>query len=120
MQSPIGNCFIEYIWPASGTRTPEILERFPFWSPETDTGYFRGLAHAGIRSFYGATHPKREQILVDGVAREVTAEAVRLVDQDGKEICRWTSTEEYEDLASLAVKKRSRFAKEKPSFTDRA
>jgi len=100
MQSPVGNCFIEYIWPARGS-SPEVLERFPFWSPEPDVDYFRSLAHAGIRSFYRTDHPKREQILVDGTAKEVTAEAVRLVDQDGKEICRWTAAEEYEDLASL-------------------
>jgi hypothetical protein len=100
MQSPVGNCFIEYIWPARGT-SPEILGRFPFWSPEPDAGYFRGLAHVGVRIFYGAGHPIREQILVDGATKEVTAEAVRLVDQTGKEICRWTAAEEYDDLAGL-------------------
>lgn len=100
MQSPIGNCFIEYIWQARGASQPEVLERFPFWAPEPGVDYFRGLAHAGIRSFYGAGHPKPEQIVVDGASREVTAEAVRLVDQDGKEICRWTAAEEYEDLIS--------------------
>ncbi len=100
MQSPVGNCFIEYIWPARGT-SPKVLERFPFWSPEPDVDYFRSLAHAGIRSFYRAGYPKREQILVDGTEKDVTAEAVRLVDQDGKKICRWTAAEEYEDLASL-------------------
>lgn len=98
MQSPLGNCYIEYIWPARGAN-PEILERFPCWSPEPDVDYFRGLAHAGIRSFY-CDHPKREQIVVDGLTREVTAEAVRLVDQDGKEMCRWTAADEYEELAS--------------------
>ena len=99
MQSPVGNCFIEYIWPASGTRPPEVLERFPFWSPEPDANYFRGLAHAGIRSFYRADHRKPEQIVVDGHSKEVSAEAVRLVDQDGKEICRWTAEDEYEELS---------------------
>jgi hypothetical protein len=99
MQSPVGNCFIEYIWSASGTRAPEILERFPFWSPEPHADYFRGLAHAGVPSFYGAAHRKPEQIVVDGLTREVTAEAVRLVDQDGKEICRWTAADEYEELS---------------------
>lgn len=99
MHSPVGNCFIEYIWSASGTRAPEILERFPFWSPEPDADYFRGLAHAGVPSFYGAAHRKPEQIVVDGLTREVTAEAVRLVDQDGKEICRWTAADEYEELS---------------------
>ena len=98
MQAPIGNCFIEYIWPAHGA-SPEVLERFPFWSPELDTAYFRGLAHAGVRSFYCFGHPKPEQIVVDGLSRKVTAEAVRLVDQDGKEICRWTAADEYEELA---------------------
>ena len=99
MHSPVGNCFIEYIWSASGTRAPEILERFPFWSPEPVADYFRGLAHAGVPSFYGAAHRKPEQIVVDGLTREVTAEAVRLVDQDGKEICRWTAADEYEELS---------------------
>ena len=98
MQSPLGNCFIEYIWPARGASS-EVLERFPFWSPELDVDYFRGLAHVGIRSFYRAEHPRRAQIIVDGAWREVSAEAVRLVDQDGKEICRWTAAEEYEELA---------------------
>ncbi|HUB64601.1 MAG TPA: hypothetical protein VL996_09185 [Methylocella sp.] len=98
MQSPIGHCFIEYIWPARGPR-PEVLERFPFWSPERDVAYFRGLAHAGIRNFYRGDHPKREQILVDGVSREVTAQAVRLVDENGREMCRWTASDEYEELS---------------------
>jgi hypothetical protein len=98
MQSPLGYCF-EYIWPARGA-SPEVLERFPFWSPEQDVDYFRGLAHVGIRSFYRAEHLRRAQIIVDGASREVSAEAVRLVDLDGKEICRWTAAEEYEELAS--------------------
>ncbi|HXW71419.1 MAG TPA: hypothetical protein VEK34_08265 [Methylocella sp.] len=99
-QQALGNCFIEYIWPASGTGSPEVLERFPFWSPEPDADYFRGLAHAGIRSFYRADHPKREQINVGGNVKEVSAEAIRLVDEDGKEICRWTAEQEWEELSS--------------------
>jgi hypothetical protein len=99
MQSPLGHCFIEYIWPAQGS-SPEVLERFPFWSPEQDIDYFRGLAHVGVRSFYRAEHPGRTQIIVDGASREVSAEAVRLVDQNGKEMCRWTAAQEYEELAS--------------------
>lgn len=100
MPAPIGNCFIEYIWAASGTRAPEVLERYPFWSPEADAAYFRSLAKAGVRSFYGAAHPKPEHIVVDGVEKDVTAEAVRLVDQDGRELCRWTAADEYDDLMS--------------------
>jgi hypothetical protein len=99
MRSPVGNCFIEYIWPGRGTSTPEVLERFPFWTPELHVDYFRSLAHAGIRSFYRAEHPRPEQISVGGVVKEVTPEAVRLVDQNGKEICRWTAEDEYEELA---------------------
>lgn len=99
MHSSVGNCFIEYIWPASKARAPEILERYPFWSPEPDADYFRCLAHAGIRSFYRADHRKPEPIIVDGTPKEVTAEAVRLVDQDGNEICRWTAADEYEELS---------------------
>ena len=99
MQSRTGNCFIEYIWPGRGTSTPEVLEKFPFWSAEPHVDYFRSLAHAGVRSFYRAEHKKAEPILVGGVVKEVTAEAIRLVDQDGKEICRWTAEDEYEELA---------------------
>lgn len=99
MHTSAGNCFIEYIWPGRGTSKPEVLERFPFWSGDPHVDYFRSLAHAGIRTFYGADHPKREQIWVEGSPREVTAEAVRLVDQDGREICRWTAEDEYEELS---------------------
>ena len=99
MQSRTGNCFIEYIWPGRGTSTPEVLEKFPFWSAEPHVDYFRNLAHAGVRSFYRTEHKKAEPLLVGGVVKEVTAEAVRLVDQDGKEICRWTADDEYEELA---------------------
>ncbi|HET6376844.1 MAG TPA: hypothetical protein VFG05_00820 [Methylocella sp.] len=99
MHSSMGNCFIEYIWPGRGTSTPEVLARFPFWSPEPHVDYFRSLAHAGIRSFYRAEHPRAEQIEVGGKVKEVTAEAVRLVDENGKEICRWTAADEYEELA---------------------
>jgi hypothetical protein len=99
MQTTVGNCFIEYIWPGRGTSTPEVLERYPFWSGEPHVDYFRSLAHAGIRSFYRGDHPKREHIEVGGAPKEVIAEAVRLVDQDGREICRWTAEDEYEELA---------------------
>lgn len=99
MRSSAGNCFIEYIWPGRGTSAPEVLERFPFWSAEPHVDYFRCLAHAGIRSFYRSGCPKREQIRVGGSLKEVTPEAVRLVDQEGKEICRWTAADEYEELA---------------------
>lgn len=99
MQTSAGNCFIEYIWPGRGTSKPEVLERFPFWSGEPHVDYFRSLAHAGIRTFYGADHPKRGQIWIEGSLKEVTPEAVRLVDQDGHEICRWTAADEYEELA---------------------
>jgi hypothetical protein len=98
MNSSAGDCFVEYIWPGRGSSSPEVLERFPFWSGEPHVDYFRSLAHAGIRTFYGASHPKREQIWVAGALREVTPEAVRLVDQNGKEICRWTADDEYEEL----------------------
>ncbi|MCI0468077.1 MAG: hypothetical protein L0Y57_13940 [Beijerinckiaceae bacterium] len=99
MQSRTGNCFIEYIWPGRGTSTPQVLDRYPFWSGEPHVDYFRSLAHAGIRSFYRQEHPKIEQISAGGSLKEVTPEAVRLVDQDGKEICRWTAEDEYEELA---------------------
>jgi hypothetical protein len=98
MQSSTGNCFIEYIWPGRGTSKPEVLERFPFWSGEPHVDYFRSLAHAGIRTFYGADHPKREHIWIEGSYKEVSPEAVRLVDQDGREICRWTAADEYEEF----------------------
>jgi hypothetical protein len=96
-----GSCFIEYIWPGRGTSTPEVLERFPFWPPEPHVGYFRSLAHAGIRSFYRAEHPKAEPVWVGGYVKNVTPEAVRLVDEYGNEICRWTAEDEYEELAPL-------------------
>src|SRR5262249_28729239 len=99
MQSHTGNCFIEYIWPGRGTSTPKILDKFPFWSGEPHVDYFRSLAHAGIRSFYRAKHLKAEPVMVGGAIKEVTAEAVRLVDQDGHDICRWTAEDEYEELA---------------------
>jgi hypothetical protein len=99
MQAQTGNCFIEYICPGRGTSNPEVLDRFPFWSGERHVDYFRSLAHAGIRSFYRGEHPKGEPVLVGGTLKEVRAEAVRLVDQDGKEICRWTAEDEYEELA---------------------
>jgi hypothetical protein len=95
MQSPVGNCFTR-AW-----NEPRSPRTFPFWSLEPDVDYFRSLAHAGIRSFYRAEHPKREQIVVNGSPKEVIAEAVRLVNQDGKEICRWTAAEEYNELAGL-------------------
>lgn len=98
MQSPVGSCFIEYIWPARGASTPEVLERFPFWSSEPNVEYFRSLAHAGIRSFYRMDHPHSDQIWVGGALKNVFPEAVRVVDQDGKEICRWTTSDEYEEL----------------------
>ncbi|WOJ90317.1 hypothetical protein RZS28_03185 [Methylocapsa polymorpha] len=98
MQSQVGSRFIEYIWPAQGTGAPEVLERFPFWSSAPSVGYFRSLAHAGVRSFYRTDHPHSEQILVEGSSRTVFPEAVRVVDQDGKEICRWTTEDEYEEL----------------------
>ena len=98
MPNPAGLCFIEYIWPAHGPH-PTVLERFPFWTPEPDVAYLRGLAHAGIRSFYRAGHPLPEPILIDGVMKEVTAEALRLTDSEGHELCRWTAADEYEELS---------------------
>ncbi|MBO0734895.1 MAG: hypothetical protein J2P49_11395 [Methylocapsa sp.] len=99
MQSQTGNCFIEYIWPGRGTPNPEVLDRFPFWSGEPHVDYFRSLAHAGIRSFYRGEHPKGEPVLIGGTLKEVRAEAIRLVDEEGHEICRWTAEDEYEELA---------------------
>jgi len=43
-------------------------------------------------------HPHSEQILVEGSSRTVFPEAVRVVDQEGKEICRWTTADEYDEL----------------------
>jgi hypothetical protein len=98
MQSHVGSRFIEYIWPARGSGAPEVLERFPFWSSEPSVEYFRSLAHAGVRSFYRLDHPHSEQISVGGSSLMVFPEAVRIVDQDGAEICRWTTADEYEEL----------------------
>src|ERR1700730_18862518 len=95
MQSRTGNCFIEYIWPGRGTSTPEVLEKFPFWSAEPHVDYFRSLAHAGIRSFYRAEHKKLEPIFVGGAVKEVTAEAVRPVGPGGEEKWRWAQEEEF-------------------------
>jgi hypothetical protein len=97
MQTQVGNCFVEYIWPAHGTTTPEVLGRFPFWSSEPNVEYFRSLAHAGVKSFYRVDHHNLEQMSVDGSHR-VFAAAVRIVDQDGKEICRWTTEDEFEEV----------------------
>jgi hypothetical protein len=98
MQTRVGKCFVEYIWAAHGTRPPEILERFPFWSAEPSCEYFRGLAHAGIPSLYRPDHMTAREIMVDGVPTEVFPEAVRIVDEDGNELCRWTSDEEYDEI----------------------
>lgn len=98
MQSQVGNCFIEYIWPARGTSNPEVLDRFPFWSAEPDVHYFRNLAHAGVRSFYRSDHPHADEIYVEGSLRKAVPEAVRIVDQDGREICRWTYPDEYDEI----------------------
>lgn len=98
MQSPLGNCFVEYIWPAQGAEAPEVLEKYPFWASEPSAGYFRSLSKLGLKSFYRADRPHQEEILVHGAKRKVVPEAVRLVDEEGKELGRWTFTEEYEDL----------------------
>lgn len=97
MQTQVGNCFVEYISPAHGATTPEVLGRFPFWSSEPNVEYFRSLAHAGLKSFYRADHPNLEQISDDG-SHKIFPEAVRVVDQDGKEICRWTIEDEFEEV----------------------
>jgi hypothetical protein len=98
MQTRLGDCFVEYIWAAHGTRAPEVLERYPFWSAEPSVEYFRSLAHAGIPCLYRADHLTAHEILVDGARKEVFPEAVRIVDQDGNELCRWTSDDEYEEI----------------------
>lgn len=98
MQTQLGNCFVEYIWPAHGSGPPEVLERFPFWSSEPSAEYFRGLAHAGVPSLYRPDHLPAREIIVDGEPKEVFPEAVRIVDQDGNELCRWTVEEEYEEI----------------------
>jgi hypothetical protein len=98
MHTRVGNCFIEYIWPARGTSTPEILQRFPFWSGEPNVDYFRGLAHVGVKSFYRADHPSVDRIWVDSSHKKVFPEAVRVVNQDGIELCRWTAEDEFEEL----------------------
>lgn len=98
MQSQVGNCFIESIWQACGTSQPEILERYPFWAAEPNAEYFRGLAHAGVNSLYRPDHMTPRQILVEGTVKEVFPEAVRIVDQDGKELCRWTTADEYDEI----------------------
>lgn len=98
MHSQVGSRFIEYIWTARGGAAPEVLERLPFWSSDPSARYFRALAHAGVKTFYRADHPHSEQILVEGASRTVFPEAVRIVDQDGKEICRWTTADEYEEI----------------------
>ncbi len=98
MQTKLGNCFVEYIWPAQGRPTPEVLERFPFWAAEPTAEYFRGLAHAGIPCLYRPDHLTARTILVDGERKEVFPEAVRIVDEEGHELCRWTSIDEYEEI----------------------
>lgn len=98
MQSQVGNCFIEYIWPARGTSRPEVLERFPFWSAEPKAEYFRGLAHAGVNSLYRPDHLPPRPIMVEGAVKQVFPEAVRIVNEDGIELCRWTLDEEYEEI----------------------
>jgi len=90
----IGSYFIEYIWSRRGTSTPEVLDRFPFWSSEPNVRYLRNLAHVGIRSFYRMDRPISAQIPINGSLRRVFPPAVRLVDQEGKEICRWTAADE--------------------------
>lgn len=98
MHSQVGNCFVEYIWPAHGTRTLEVLERFPFWSAEPNAEYFRSLAHAGLNSLYRPDQLPSREIIVEGAVKHVFPEAVRIVDQDGVELCRWTIDEEYEEI----------------------
>jgi hypothetical protein len=98
MQTRVGNCFVEYIWPAHGRPAPEVLERFPFWSAEPSAEYFRGLAHAGIPCLYRPDHLSPREIMVDGSPKQVFPEAVRIVDQDGNELCRWTALDEYEEI----------------------
>jgi hypothetical protein len=98
MQSQVGNCFIEYIWTAHGTRPPQILERFPFWSAEPRCEYFRSLAHAGVNSLYRPDHMTSRQIEVEGTIQEVFPEAVRIVDEGGNELCRWTVEDEYDEI----------------------
>jgi len=98
MQARVGNCFVEYIWAGHGTRSPEVLERFPFWSAEPTADYFRELAHSGIPSLYRPDHLTAREIIVDGVAKEVFPEAVRIVDEEGHELCRWTSFDEYDEI----------------------
>jgi hypothetical protein len=94
----VGNCFVEYIWPAQGRRAPEVLDRYPFWSAEPSVDYFRGLAHAGIPSLYRPEHWTAHEITVDGQLKTVFPEAVRIVDETGNELCRWTSLDEYEEI----------------------
>ncbi len=98
MQTRLGNCFVEYIWTAHGTHAPEVLEKYPFWSADPSVAYFRGLAHAGIPCLYRPDHLSAREIMVDGAPQEVFPEAVRIVDQDGHELCRWTSDDEYEEI----------------------
>lgn len=98
MHSQVGNCFVEYIWPSHGTGTPEILERFPFWAAEPKAEFFRSLAHAGVNSLYRSDHLTPRQIVVEGAIKEVFPEAVRIVDQAGNELCRWTVEDEYEEI----------------------
>jgi hypothetical protein len=98
MTPQLGNCFIEYIWPAHGAGTPEVLERFPFWSTDPKCEYFRSLAHAGLNSLYRPDHLPSREIIVEGTVKQVFPEAVRIVDQDGVELCRWTNDEEYEEI----------------------
>ncbi|HTV32320.1 MAG TPA: hypothetical protein VME69_04350 [Methylocella sp.] len=98
MQSSSGLLFIEYIWPAHGPR-PIVLDRFPFWPPEPDVAYLRGLAHAGLRCFYRSEHVSPEPVIVDGVTKQVVPEALRLIDGDGRELGRWTAADEYEELS---------------------
>ncbi|WP_156898173.1 hypothetical protein [Methylocapsa acidiphila] len=96
MHTRVGNCFIEYIRPAQGT--PEVLHRFPFWSGEPNANYFRSLAEAGVKSFYRAAPPNVGELWRENSRKKIYPEAVRIVNDDGVELCRWTADDEFESV----------------------
>ena len=99
MQFAAGNCVLEEFWRARGTSTPEILERFPCLISRARCWLLSRPSPRWCQKFLARQSSEYGGDLGRWRIEGGNSGAVRFADKDGKEICRWTAADAYEELA---------------------
>jgi hypothetical protein len=73
------------------------FDRYPFWSSDPSIGYFMGLAQAGIRAYWR----NEDGALTPIQSRRPIPELIKITDDRGTEICRWSITDELRSVRKL-------------------